>query len=232
MKKPISSHVDELKRRLIAIIIFFIIFFFLGIAVSKWVVGKIITDLMPKLGVFLVVSSPFEFVLIMIKTGMCISLVITIPVILYNTIIFIKPALTKKEKKALKIILPASVGFLLAGILFGYFFFLEVVIPILAKQAADISILNLWNVNKFVSFTFLICLIFGFIFQLPLVMILLSKTGILTKERLVKTRKYAILAIFILSALITPPDVITLLVAAIVLLFLYEVGIVLVKLFG
>ena len=91
---------------------------------------------------------------------------------------------------------------------FSYFIFIRVVLYFLSNLSAGIA-LNLWSINKFFSFIFITCLSFGIIFQLPLFLLILNKLNIVNLDTLRKQRKYIYVLIFILAALVTPPDAIT-----------------------
>jgi sec-independent protein translocase protein TatC len=226
---PLIEHLNELRKRLSFIIFVIIIFFVLGFYFSNRVIEKIINDLVI-LNIRLVTLSPLEYILTQIKVGFLSALFIASPLIVYEALIFIKPALTKKEKNAIRLILPSFTLLFLAGIVFAYFVFLRICVYFLANLPIE-EVLNLWSINKFISFVFMLCFSFGLIFQLPLLLLILNKLNIVNIKFLRKYRKHIYVLIFILAALITPPDIVTLLITTLPLILLYEASLVFARLF-
>lgn len=223
------EHLNELRKRFILIIFIIAVFFILGLYFSNWVIEIVINDLII-LNIKLVALSPLEYILTQIKVGFLMALIIASPLIIYEALMFIKPALTKKERNAIKLILPSFVLLFLTGIVFAYFIFLKVAIYFLANLPIE-KVLNLWSINKFISFVFVLCLGFGLIFQLPLFLLILNKLNIVNIKLLKKYRKHIYVLLFILAALITPPDIVTLLIMVLPLILLYEFSLFFLRLF-
>ena len=150
------------------------------------------------------------------------------PVVIYQVWRFVSVGLYKKEKRYLILFLPVSYAAFVMGGIFGYFllipFGLQFLISILGPGVQPII-----TMQQYVSFVFMLTVALGLVFQLPLLMFLLSKIGIITPDKFIKWRRYAILAIFIIAAVVTPPDPFTQLMTAAPMLLLYELGILISK---
>lgn len=228
--KAISEHLKELRYRIIIIIIYFILFLFIGISLSPLIIKKIISGLVIA-NVELVSLSPLEFIYTQIKVGFIFSLIFTLPAILYHLIIFIKPGLKNREIIAISYIMPGFILLFILGIMFSYFIFLKASLFFLAKLSSLAAIENLWSINKFVSFILAISFALGMIFQLPLALLLLKKLNIIKVKALRKYRAHVYVFAFVISAIITPPDIVTMILISLPLIILYELSLFVMKLF-
>jgi len=155
---------------------------------------------------------------------------LAMPVLVYQLIGFIAPGLTRREKRYLYLILPGATLSFVAGIAFAYFVMLPTAIPFLKGFLGDIVQPN-WFVDKYISFITSLLLGVGLSFETPLLIFFLAKLGIVTPEVLSRNRKYAVLVIAVLSAVITPtPDPFNMILVMVPLILLYEIGILLAKL--
>jgi len=171
------------------------------------------------------VSTQFStFISVMLIGG----IVIAFPYIFWEFWRFIKPALTRKELQNTKgLIFWVSVLFF-TGVLFGFFVIAPYTLNFFGNFQLDENIENRWTISSYFDTIIPLILGTGLAFQLPLLMILLAKIGIVSATYLRKVRKYSIVIIMIVAAVITPgPDVISQLVVAIPLLLLYEISILL-----
>jgi sec-independent protein translocase protein TatC len=140
---------------------------------------------------------------------------------------FVKPALTKNElKKTRGVIFWVSFLFF-TGVFFGYFILMPFSMNFLATFSMSSSIQNIWTIKSYINTMMPLVLGSGLAFQMPLVMFFLAKIGIVTGSFLSKNRRYAIVVILIVAAIITPPDVISQIVVTLPLWLLYEISIVL-----
>jgi sec-independent protein translocase protein TatC len=150
------------------------------------------------------------------------------PVIVYQVLAFVVPALTRREKRLLYSFLPLVVLFFGLGVLFGYFVTVPFALKYLLTFTIGGIIQPLIDVGAYISFITTFLLWMGLAFELPIVIFFLSKVGVVNVKRLTSYRKYAILAAFVIAAVITPtPDPLNQCLVAIPLWILYEVGIVL-----
>ncbi|MDG1046619.1 MAG: twin-arginine translocase subunit TatC, partial [Bacteroidia bacterium] len=135
------------------------------------------------------------------------GLIITMPYLLYEIYRFIKPALKNSEKKYSMLVICFSSFLFFAGVLFGYYILSPISVNFLANYSLSDSIERNFKVSSVINFISLLTLGAGIIFELPIVVYFLSKIGLLTAETMKKYRRIAIIVILIISAIITPPDV-------------------------
>jgi len=160
-----------------------------------------------------------------ITVAMVAGLILAFPVIIREFWLFFKPALHSNEAKHARGAVLASSLLFFVGVLFGYFMLAPLSIHFLSSYQISSAVVNQINVRSFIGTLTSICLATGIVFELPIVAFFLTKIGIITPAFMRKYRKHAIVVIFILSAIITPPDVFSQTLVAIPLLILYEVSI-------
>ncbi|GAA4094301.1 twin-arginine translocase subunit TatC [Mucilaginibacter panaciglaebae] len=165
--------------------------------------------------------------MLQINSSVLIGIILSIPYILWEIWRFIKPALLEKERKAASgFVFYASMLFLL-GILFGYYVIAPESIAFLANYEVSDTIKNEFTVSSYLSMVATITLIIGIVFELPIFIYILASIGILTGTFMKRTRRYAVVILLIVGAIISPsPDFLTTMIATLPLFVLYEVGIV------
>lgn len=230
LKARAIEHLNDLRYRLLVVFLFFIVFFCIAVFLSPLIINQIVADL-SLTNVKLVTLSPLEFVYTQIKIGFICALALSIPVIIYHLVRFVKPGLKNKEVQSIRYILPGFFLFFAAGVFFAYFVFLKVGLFFLANLSTLADISNFWSINKFISFIFMSCIILGCVFELPLVLLLLNKLNILKLSVLKKYRIYFYVIAFVLAALLTPPDVVTQILIALPLIILYEASLLVMRFF-
>lgn len=155
--------------------------------------------------------------------------ILAFPYVFWQFWKFIKPGLTNNEAKNTKgVIFWVSFLFFI-GVLFGYFVLVPYTVNFFANFSLDDNIENLWTINSYFNTIVPLILGAGLAFQLPLVMYFLAKADIVSSDYLKRVRKYAVLIIFIVAAIITPPDMLSQIICAIPLVLLYEISILLCK---
>ena len=189
----------------------------------------------PLIGPFITYRSPQEVPILQslavtetavtyMKVAFVAAIFLIFPFIMYQVWKFVEPGLKQKEKKFLGPFLLVSWFFFILGGLFAYFGMLPVAIPLLSKFGEGITV-NAWALGAYVSFVLRMLLVFGIVFELPVIAALLSMLGILTPQFLKSYRSYAILVIFVMAAFLTPPDPATQILMAVPLMMLYEISI-------
>lgn len=161
-----------------------------------------------------------------LTSSFVIGLIIAFPYAFWEFWRFIKPGLYQNEKQLSRGAVFFVTLLFLSGILFGYYVVAPISINFLTNFKLDETILNEIDLTSYVSTVMMLVLACGIMFQLPVVVYFLTKAGIITPEFLKMYRKHSIVVILVLSALITPPDVISQILMCIPLLFLYEISIV------
>ena len=161
-----------------------------------------------------------------INSSLMIGLVLGIPYLFWELWRFIKPALHEKERKAASgFVFYASFLFAL-GVLFGYYIITPLSIRFLAGYTVSTTIENLFSIDSYISSVATLTLATGVVFQLPIVVYIVASLGFLTPKLMRSSRRYAVVIILIIAAIVTPtPDALTMTVVAIPLLFLYELSI-------
>lgn len=160
-----------------------------------------------------------------ITAAMVAGIILAFPVILWEFWQFFKPALKPSEARYAKGAVFAASGLFFIGVLFGYFMLAPLSIHFLSSYEIDPQVVNQINVRSYIGTLTSICLATGLIFELPIITFFLTKIGIMTPTFMRKYRKHAIVLIFIIAAIITPPDVFSQTLVAIPLLLLYEISI-------
>ena len=158
-------------------------------------------------------------------TSITAGIVVAFPYILYEFWRFISPGLREKERNSSRgFILIASLLFFL-GVLFGYYVITPLSISFLGTYQVSQEVFNDFDLDSYISLVRTSVLACGIVFELPIIMYILTKIGLVTPEILRKYRKFALIGVLIVAAIITPPDVISQIVVAVPILLLYELSI-------
>jgi sec-independent protein translocase protein TatC len=232
-KLPFTSHLDELRKRLITCFIAVGIGFVASYFFKEKLFYILVAPLQKvmKSGDTLIYTHLPEAFFTFLKTALIAGLMAASPVILYQFWRFIAPGLYDREKRMFLPILFLSIIFFVGGALFGYFIVFPFGFQFFLSFATD-TIRPMPSMNEYLGFASSLLLAFGLVFELPLVITFLARLGIVSVGFLTKNRKYAILVCFIVGAVLTPPDVITQLMMAGPLVLLYEISIIGARLFG
>ena len=213
------DHLDELRLRLIKTIIVFtgVSFFIYSYT------DKLLAFIIKPVGKLFFTAPPDAFMArinITLVTAFC----LTLPYISYHLWMFISAGLTKKERSYVVAFVPFSSLLFIAGVLFAYFVAIPISLNFLLSFSSEI-IQPMITVKSYISYVGSLVLAFGIVFELPLILMFLAMVGIATPEFLIQKRRHAIVGILIISAIMTPPDVISQIIMAAPLLVLYEIGI-------
>jgi sec-independent protein translocase protein TatC len=167
---------------------------------------------------------PTEGFMLSIKLAFFAGIVVSFPFLLYFILQFVLPGMHQAERGALWPAMVIGFGLFLSGVFFSYFIVLPRVLEFFHEYSSNMSIENEWRIGYYISFATQFTLIFGLSFELPVLVMTLVKLGILNSEMMRRTRAYAILAIFVIAAIITPtPDAFTLCLLAGPMVILYEI---------
>ena len=167
-----------------------------------------------------------------IWTSIIFGIIIAFPYIVYELWKFIKPALYENEKKQGFYFIVVSSLLFLTGVLFGYYVITPLSVNFLGNYFVTSEIVNNIDLGSYNSLVRTTVLANGIVFELPIIIFFLAKMGIVTDKFLKTNRKYALIVILLLSALITPPDIVSQVIVAIPLMILYEVSIYIAKIVG
>ena len=226
--ESISSHLLELRSRLIRVIICLGVLFIAGIPFASEIYGFVASPLLSILpeGSSMIatqVTSPF---MAPIKLVLFAALLVTMPYLFYEVWMFMSPGLYKNEKSFVMPLMATTVILFTTGIAFAYF----VVCPIIFKffiASAPNSIQVMTDISQYLNFIIKLVFAFGVAFEIPIATFLLIKSSIVKKELLIKSRPYLIILFFVIGMLLTPPDIFSQLFLALPMWILFELGLLL-----
>lgn len=229
------EHLSELRRRIIYSLISVVITSIISYIFYPQII-KIITTPYKDIEIFnqknLFIYSIYEGFIVRIKIAILGGIILGLPFIFYNIIKFIFPALTLKEKRILFLLLFVSFLLALFGIYYGYYKVIPISIKFLAsKDFIPENVGILLNFNKNIFFIFQLILAGVIIFQAPLLLVILMALNIIKRKTVVKYIRHIIVIIFIISAILTPPDVMSQILFALPLIILFFLAILVSKIF-
>ncbi|MGB7988648.1 MAG: twin-arginine translocase subunit TatC [Candidatus Methylophosphatis roskildensis] len=173
------------------------------------------------------VVTPF---LVPVKVTLMVAFVIALPVVLYQAWAFVAPGLYVHEKKLVLPLVVASTLLFILGIAFSYFFVFNTVFRFIAEFAPK-SITPAPDIEQYLSFVMTMFVAFGVTFEVPVIVIVLARFGIVSLEKMRAARPYVIVGAFVVAAVVTPPDVISQVMLAVPLCLLFEVGLLVARFF-
>ncbi|MFL9902411.1 twin-arginine translocase subunit TatC [Paraburkholderia fungorum] len=227
------SHLVELRDRLIrasiAIIVVFLGLVYWAPDIFKLLARPLMMNL-PKNGKLIVTDVTGSFFAPM-KVTMLVAFVIALPFVLYQIWAFIAPGLYQNEKRLVAPLVGTSYTLFLCGMAFAYFVVFPTIFRVMAHYNAPLGAAMNTDVDKYLSFVVTMFLTFGVTFEVPIFVILLVRMGLLTVPKLKEIRPYVVVGAFVVSAVVTPPDVFSQLILAVPLIVLYEAGIIAARLF-
>ena len=221
------SHLIELRTRLIRIVGGLMLGFIPCAFYARelyTILAQPLLEKLPQGGQMIAtdVATPF---FVPMKVALMLAFVITLPHTLYQIWAFIAPGLYSHEKRmALPLVMGSSLLFFF-GMLFAYFAALPLVFEFITFFAPE-GVAVMTDINKYLSFVLSMFMAFGMTFEVPVIVMVLVRTGIITIEKLREIRPYVIVGAFVIAAIVTPPDVISQFMLAVPLCLLYEVGII------
>ena len=221
------SHLIELRDRLLksivaVVAVFVVLFAYPGASAIYDYLAQPMLATLPA-GTRMIATGVITPFMVPVKVTMLAAFVLALPVVLYQAWSFIAPGLYLHEKRlALPLILSSTLLFL-AGMAFCYFIVFQTVFQFIASFAPQ-SITPAPDIEAYLGFVMTMFIAFGLTFEVPVVVVLLLKTGITTLPALRQARGYVIVGAFVIAAVITPPDVVSQFMLAVPLCLLYEVG--------
>ena len=232
-RAPLMEHLIELRSRLIKALLAFLVMFIVCFFFAKNIYNILVLPYQHAAGpeAKLIYTAPQEFFFTQIKVAMFAAAFLSTPVVFSQIYAFVAPGLYKNERDAFKPYLYATPIFFLAGALLVFY----VVMPNLlhffigmqqANEPGKAQIELLPRVSEYLGLVMTLIFAFGIVFQLPVVLTLLGRVGIIDSAFLKNNRRYAIVIVFVVAAVLTPPDVFSQLALAIPGILLYEASII------
>ncbi len=200
---------------------FFTYNFFCELA-SKYNISTLCIDFHPLKLINIYMSGQFVVHIIM---SIIIGVVLSYPYLVFELWLFIKPALKSKEKIYFNGLIISSSFLFFLGVLFGYYLIIPLTLNFFESYSISESVINAINIDSYISTFISVILINGLVFQMPLLVYVLSKAGIVSPSFLKRYRRHAIIIILIIAAIITPPDIFSQIIVSIPIVLLYQISI-------
>src|SRR5882672_2494609 len=227
------SHLVELRDRLLRAILAVIVVF---LCIFPWardlyaILAQPLIAALPAGGQMIATDVVGVF-LVPVKVAFLVAFVIALPYVLYQVWAFVAPGLYVHEKRLVLPLVVASSVLFIVGMSFAYFLVFPVVFKFMASIAPE-GVAWMTDIDKYLSFALTTFVAFGVTFEVPVVVIVLVRVGVVSIEKLKEIRPYVIVGAFVIGAIFTPPDVISQVMLAVPLWFLYELGIVAARFMG
>lgn len=219
-RSSLLDHLEEIQRKIIICLVAIGV----GAGICYFYTKKMLMILTKPLGTNLVFLSPQEAFITTLEIAIFGGVILALPVISHQCWRFISSGLKKREKRYIIIYLPTSVVLFFIGCIFSYF----IILPIGLKFLLGIGggyLQPMISIERYISFVIILLLAFGMVFELPLITVSLTRIGLLTPDFLIQKRRAAIVGIFVIAALLTPPDIFTQLLMVGPVVLLYEISI-------
>ena len=232
MKMTLVQHFAELKRRVLWTLLFFAAAIVAGFFIAPWLQQFLLQPLIASWpGGTILYTRVTDGFLIEFKLAALFAIFASLPVALYHLWSFISPGLTGPERRLFIPMLVLSPVLFITGAAFAYFVIFPVIFEffISLNQTRAMPSILLPVATDHLSFVINLLKAFGIAFQLPLVLVALNRAGIFSRDAAVKSRRFAIVGIFIFAAVLTPPDILSLVLLALPLLALFEISILFMK---
>lgn len=225
------SHLVELRTRLIKTGAAVLVVFVVLLPFSRDIFGIVAAPMIKQLGGNpMIATNPISVVFTPFKLTFIVALAVAMPIVLYQLWSFVSPGLYRKEKRFAFPLLASSIALFYAGIAFAYFVLFPLVFRFLVAFAPDI--VNLMpDITTYASFVVMISFVFGLAFEVPVATVLVVWAGLTSRQALAKARPYVFLGAFIIGMFLTPPDVISQTLLAVPVYLLYELGLIMSRIF-
>lgn len=227
-KMTLLQHFSEMRRRVLWVVLIFLLAF-----VGGWYVAPAVQVLLtrPLLDVWadgvLLYSGVTDGLMIRFSLAALVAIVVVIPAALWHVWAFVAPGLRDAERRFIWPVLVASPVLFILGAAFAFYFLFPMTFKFFLElnQGLDVPNVLLPVARDYLTFAIGMLKVFGVAFQLPLLMVLLNRIGVLHKTQAIKMRRYAIVAIVVVAAVLTPPDIVSQVLLAIPMWLLFEISI-------
>jgi len=223
--KPFLEHLDDLRQTLVRCAMVFGAAFLISLPFTPWFLGML------KRPLHALVDDPDTFLpsmevvgafAVTMRVALWCGLIISAPFLIFFIGHFVAPGLTEKERRIVGRCMGFAVVLFIAGVLLGYFITLPVALEMMFRWHTWLGIRPLWTINSYVAFSSQLLIAFGLAFEMPVVVLILGRFGIVSSTMLRDKRRHIIIGLLVLAMLLTPPDVVTQLIMAIPLILLCE----------
>lgn len=228
---PITEHLIELRKHLIHIFAAVLVIFVALAGFARKIYDAFsapLVELLPPNATMIATDITSSFVA-PIKLTFYLAIILAMPYILYQIWSFVAPGLYKHEKKLALPILVTSVGLFYTGIAFAYYVILKSVLTFFIKFSPD-NVLPMTDIESYLHFVIKLFLVFGATFEIPVLTLLLVLAGVVSVKSLEDKRRYIIVACFGIAAIVTPPDGLSMILLAVPMWLLFELGLIFARL--
>ncbi|MCC3376608.1 twin-arginine translocase subunit TatC [Cohnella sp. REN36] len=221
---PVMEHIGELRKRVIYVLVVFVLGVVGGLFGAEPLFDYLVAAA-PAERIELSAFSPWDAIGLYMKFAFLISFVVAIPFALYQLWAFVRPALGRKEQKATLRYVPGALVMFLAGLAFAYYVVFPMAYTFTENVTHNMGLKQTYGVAQYFSFLFNILVPISVLFELPIVILFLTRIGILHPNLLRRMRKIAWFTMAVIGTVVTPPDVISDLLVAVPLVILYEISV-------
>ncbi|MDF2670187.1 MAG: tatC [Paenibacillus sp.] len=217
-------HLSEIRKRLLLVTAWFIVTLCAGLYVSP----AILRFMKAQPSAEQIEWNVFSFtdgLMIYMKCALLFALLFTLPLLLYQCWAFVRPGLTEREAKGTLPFIPAAFALFLVGLTFSYLVVFPMMLGFMKKMNRSIGAIETYGIDRYFTFLFDIVLPLAIAFELPVVMLFLTRIGLLNPARIKSTRKYAYVGLAITGSCISPPDMISHLSVTVPLILLFEISV-------
>lgn len=220
-----TPYLSEIRKRLLFVFCVFFIAWIIGFIYYQPIVSYIM-GLYNLKGINITFTSPFQYINLAINSGMIVGIIIVLPMVIFQILSFLKPALKPKEFNLVLKLLPLSILLFISGFIFGTWL-MNFIISMYSQQASGLAIGNLWDVNKFFSQFFLTAALLGVLFQFPIILTLLLRLGVLKHSSVTKYRIPIYALLLIVVVFLPPTDIFSLVMMFFPLVIIFELALLL-----
>jgi sec-independent protein translocase protein TatC len=222
---PITKHLIILRKHLFKIVAVILILFFCLLPFANQSYQMMSEPLRAQLPInsSMIATDVTATFMAPFKLNFFVALMLAMPFIIYQLWSFVRPALYKKEKALALPLLIGSISLFYAGISFAYFVALPSILHFFISVSPD-TVAPMTDINSYLSFCLKLFLVFGLTFEIPIITLLLILIGIVTTEQLIEKRRFIIVGCFFVSMFVTPPDALSMIMLAIPMWLLFELG--------
>lgn len=217
------GHVAELRKRLIATGACFVV----SLSGGLWLSPHILDYLQPRMDGKLLEWNVFSFtdgLFVYLRCAFLFAVLLTLPVALYQIWAFVRPGLTEREARGTLACVPVSFFLFLCGVGFAYYVVFPMMLRFMIRMNESVGAVETYGIDRYFAFLFNVLFPLGTAFEMPLLILFLTRLGLLTPARIRGIRKYAYVGLAVVGSCISPPDFVSHLSVTVPLLLLFEVG--------
>jgi sec-independent protein translocase protein TatC len=231
-KQPLLEHLIELRRRLLLCLATLVVFFFISFYFAKDIFAVLVQPLLKAGQGKLIYTDVFEAFFTQVKVALFAAIMLSFPVVATQLWRFVAPGLYAKEKSAFLPFLVLTPVFFAAGACFAYFLAMPWALHFLLSYQGNIGGIQqeaLPGVGNYLNFVTHFLFGFGAAFLLPILLMILERAGIVTRQQLARSRRYAIVGAAVVAGVLTPPDAVSMMLLLVPLYGLYELAIIMIR---